>query len=107
MDDFEKELAQALQRRPAPPNLKRRVMERRGLLTMRRRRISWAIWERVAAGLLLAAMVGGAVEWRVRKAEEQRRGEEARRQVMIALRITGHTLNEVNARLTARNRGDD
>lgn len=107
MDDFEKELAQALQRRPAPPSLKRRVMERRGLLTVQRRRISWVIWERVAAGLLVAAMVGGAVEWRMHKAEEQRRGEEARRQVMIALRITGHALNEVNARLNEHNRGDE
>jgi hypothetical protein len=107
MDDFEKELAQALERRPAPPSLKRRVMERRGLRTMERRRNYWVIWERVAAGLLVAAMLGGAVEWRMRKAEEQRQGEEARRQVMIALRITGHTLNEVNARLTERNRGDE
>ena len=107
MDDFERELAQALERRPAPPNLKRRVMERRGLLTIERRRHSWVIWERVAAGLLLAAMMGGAVEWKMRKVEEQRQGEEVRRQVMIALRITGHTLNEVNARLTEHTRGDE
>ena len=107
MDDFEKELAQALQRRPAPPSLKGRVMQRRGLLSVERRHSHWLVWQRVAAGLLVAVMVGGAVEWRVRKAEEQRHGEEARRQVMLALRITGHTLNEVNARLTTRNRGDE
>ena len=29
MDDFEQELRQALQRRPAPPSLKRKLMERR------------------------------------------------------------------------------
>ena|SRR5579863_4306816 len=107
MDDFEKELKQALQRRPAPPSLKRRVLQRRGLLSMQRRHSHWLVWQRVAAGLLVAAMLGGAVEWRMRKAEEQRQGEEARRQVMIALRVTGRALNEVNARLTARSRGDE
>jgi hypothetical protein len=107
MDDFEKELAQALQRRPAPPSLKRRVIERRGLLTVERRHSHWLVWQRLAAGLLLAALLGGAVEWKIRRAEEQRQGEEARRQVMIALRITGHALNEVNAHLTTRNRGDE
>lgn len=107
MDDFEKELAQALERRPAPPSLKRRVMQRRGLLSVERRHTTWLVWQRVAAGLLMAVMLGGAVEWRMRKAEEQRQGEEARRQVMIALRITGHALNEANAHLTARNRGDE
>jgi len=101
MDDFEKELQQALQLRPAPPSLKRRVMQRRGLLTVERRRHTWLVWQRVAAGLVLAAMLGGAAEWRMRKVEEQRQGEEARRQVMVALRITGHALNEVNAQLTA------
>ena len=30
LDDFERELKVALERRPAPPSLKRRVMERRG-----------------------------------------------------------------------------
>ena len=107
MDGFEKELVEALQRRPAPPSLKRRVMQRRGLRSVERRHTTWRVLQRVAAGLLVAAMLGGAVEWRMRKAEERREGEQARRQVMIALRITGHTLNEVNARLTNHNRGGD
>jgi hypothetical protein len=107
MDDFEKELKQALERRPAPPSLKRKVMERRGLRTMERRHGHWLIWQRVAAGLLLAATLGGALEWKLRRDEEQRQGEEARRQVMIALRITGRALNEVNEHLTAHNRGGD
>src|SRR5579871_4088981 len=106
MDDFEKELAQALERRPAPPSLKARVMQRRGLRSIERRHSTWLIWQRVAAGLLVVLMLGGAVQWRIRKVEEQRRGEEARRQLMIALRITGHALGEVNAQLN-RNRGDE
>lgn len=107
MDDFEKELTQALQRRPAPPSLKRRVMQRRGLLSAQRRHTHWMVWQRVAAGLLVAAMLGGAAEWRVRKAEERRQGEEARRQVLVALRITGHALNEVNAQLNRNRDGNE
>lgn len=107
MDDFEKELQQSLQRRPAPPSLKRRIMERRGLISIERRHSHWLVWQRVAAGLLVAAMVGGAMQWKLRRDEERRQGEEARRQVMIALRITGRALNEVNARLNRTHSGDE
>lgn len=107
MDDFEKELQQALQRRPAPPSLKRRIMERRGLLTIERRHSYRVVGQRVAAGLLVAAMLGGAVQWRLRREEQRRQGEEARRQVMIALRITGHALNEMNAQLNRDHNGDE
>ena len=106
MDNFEKELALALERRPAPPSLKRGVMQRRGLRSIERRRSTWLVWQRAAAGLLVAVMLGGAAEWRMRKVEQQRQGEEARRQVMTALRITGHALGEVNAQLN-RNRGGE
>jgi len=82
-------------------------MERRGLLTIERRHSQWVVWQRVAAGLLVAAMLGGAVQWELRREQERRQGEEARRQVMIALRITGHALNEMNAQLNAHNRGGD
>jgi hypothetical protein len=107
IDDFEKELHQALQRRPAPPSLKRKVMERRGRQSAERRHSYWVVWQRVAAGLVLAAMLGVAMEWQLRRAEDRRKGEEARRQVMTALRIAGHALNEVNVRLTAHNRSGD
>ena len=107
MDDFEKELQQALQRRPAPPSLKRKIVERRGLLSMERRHTHWVVWQRLAAGLLVAAMLAGGMEWKLRREEERRQGEEARRQVMIALRITGHALNEMNAQLNAHNRDGD
>ena len=60
MDDFEKELEQAFQRRPAPPSLKRKVMERRGLMSMERRHSHWLIWQRVAAVLVMVAVLGGA-----------------------------------------------
>jgi hypothetical protein len=107
IDEFEKELQQVLQRRPAPPSLKRKVMERRGLETTARRQHYWIAWQRVAAGLILAAMLGGLMEWHLQRAEDRRRGEEARRQVMTALRVTGRALNEMNLRLAARNRNAD
>ena len=98
---------QALERRPAPPSLKRRILQRRGLRTIERRHSVSLMWQRLAAGLVLAAVFGGAVNWQLATEEERRKGEEARRQVMMALRITGHALNEMNTRLVARNRGGD
>lgn len=102
MDEFEKELHQALQRRPAPPSLKRKVMERRGRQSAELRHRHLVVWERLAAGLVLAAVLGGAAEWQVRRVEDNRKGQEARRQVLTALRITGHALNEVNVRLATQ-----
>jgi hypothetical protein len=104
IDEFEKELRQVLQRRPAPPNLKRKIMARRGLEITERRHHHRVAWQRIAAGLVLAAMLGGVMEWQLQKAEDRRRGEEARRQVMTALRVTERALNEMNLRLAARNR---
>jgi hypothetical protein len=50
--------------------------------------------------------LGGAVEWRHRE-EERRKGEAAREQVLTALRITSHALDQVNTRLAAHDRGQE
>ena len=97
MDDFEEELRQAFERRPAPPSLKRKLMERRRRQNTERIRARTMIWQRLAASLALAAVLGGGYAWRNR--EEQRKGEAARQQVLTALRITGHALNQMNAEL--------
>lgn len=107
IDEFEKELQQVLQRRPAPPSLKGKVMARRGLQTTERRHHYRVVWQRIAAGVVLAATLGGLMEWRLQQAEDRRRGEEARRQVMTALRVTERALNEMNLRLAARSRNAD
>jgi hypothetical protein len=107
IDEFEKELQQVLQRRPAPPSLKNKIMARRGLQTIERRHHYRLAWQRVAAGVVLAAMLGGFMEWRLQRAEDRRRGEEARRQVMTALRVTERALNEMNLRLAALNHDAD
>ena len=106
-DDFQEALRQALERRPAPPSLKRKIMARRRELHQRR---AWfavpypKLWAQVAAALLMAALAGGGVRWQVEKRAEERRGAEAREQVMTALRITGHALSEAQAKLSARDR---
>ena len=71
----------------------------RHTLHLRRRAV---VWQRLAASFVLAALLGGGFAWR--HAEEKRKGEEARQQVMTALRITSRALNQMNARLAARNR---
>jgi hypothetical protein len=97
MDEFERELTQALERRPAPPSLKRKVVERRTRQHTERINRRAVMWQRLAACLVLGGALGGGLAWRNK--EEQRKGEEARRQVMTALRITGHALDEVQNQL--------
>jgi hypothetical protein len=103
MEDFEQELREAFARRPAPPSLKRKLMEKR---RAQRRPRPAVVWQRLAATLSLAAVLGGAVEWR-HKEDERRKGEAAREQVLTALRITGYALNQVNTRLAAHDRGQE
>lgn len=101
MDHFERELRQAMERRPAPPSLKRKVMEGRGRQQNERLRFRSVMWQRLAASIVLAAMLGGAVLWR--NAEQRRKGEAAKQQVFTALRITGRALQQMNQQLTEHN----
>jgi len=64
------------------------------------------IWQRLAASLVLVAVLGGGLAaWRNR--EEQRKGEAAREQVLTALRITGQALDHMNAQLAARDHAQE
>ena len=99
MDEFEREMRQAFERRPAPPGLKRKLMEKR---RTRKSYDSFFTWQRLAASLVLTAVLAGGFEWR--NIQERRKEEAAREQVMTALRITSHALNRMNARLAARRR---
>jgi len=105
MQEFERELRQALERRPAPPSLKGRIVQARQRRAQSARR--WVLWQRLAASLALAAVLGGGVEWQRHVREERRQGEAARQQVLIALRITGHALNQMNTQLAAHGRAQE
>jgi hypothetical protein len=96
MDDFEQELRQAFARQPAPPGLKRRLMQNRRSQQSRAHAFTW---QRIAAVILLSAVFSGAAAWH--KRDEQRKGEAARQQVLTALRITNHALNQMNSQLAA------
>ena len=106
MDEFERELRQAFERRPAPPGLKRRLRERGllggglkgGLRTVPARR-TFVPWQLLAACAALMAVLAGGVEWR--HVEQVRKEEAAREQVETALRITSQALNRMNARLAS------
>lgn len=102
--DFERELRQALGRRPAPPSLKRRILQRREARRTERLHFRTVWWQRLAASVLLAGVIAGGYGWR--QVEEQRKGEEVKRQVMTALRITNHALNDMNRRLAEHNRDE-
>ena len=102
IDEFEKELRQAMERRPAPPSLKRRVLQQRNMRRTARIHSHTIWWQRLAASVLLAGVIAGGYSWR--QVEERRKGEEAAQQVLTALRITNHALNDMNRRLLARNR---
>ena len=106
MDEFERELRQAFEHRPAPPGLKRRLRERGllggelkgGLRTVPTRR-TFVPWQLLAACAALIAVLAGGVEWR--HVEQVRTEEAAREQVETALRITSQALNRMNARLAS------
>lgn len=102
MNGFEDRLRQAFLRRPAPPGLKRRIMNQRAQRRTVQMRNRVVFWQRLAAGFVLAATIGGGFAWHF--VDEQRKGEAAREQVLTALRITNHTLDQIQARLAARDR---
>jgi len=100
--EFEHELRQSLARRPAPPSLKRRVLDARSRRRTARLHSRAVLLQRLAASLVVAATLGGGFTWH--HVQQERKSEEARRQVFTALRITNRALNEVNAQLAAHDR---
>ena len=102
IDEFERELRQALERKPAPPSLKRRILQARSARRTQRLHLQTVWWQRLAASVLLVGVIAGGYSWR--QVQERRKGEEAKQQVLTALRITNRALNDMNRRLAERNR---
>jgi len=81
--NLDEELKLALQRKQPPPGFRERVLS----ATRRPRRT----WRPLAAAALLTLVVGGTT---ARYIEQRREGERAKEQVLLALRITSHTLRD-------------
>jgi hypothetical protein len=81
--NLEDELRAALARREPPPGFAERVLARARPAARARRMYSVAAWA-VAAGLLVAAGL---------QYERHRRGEHAKEQVLLALRVAGQELH--------------
>jgi hypothetical protein len=94
MDEFEKELRDHLQARPAPAGFADGVMRR---IEGRKPRRSWRfLWQPAWRWAAVAALVAMTVLGGLAREHQQRvAGERAREQVLLALRITGTTLNQV------------
>ena len=101
MDEFERKLMAALEREPAPDGFAERVLARV------ERQMPQATWWRtpvarwsIAAALVTACLVTGTTEHRQ---QERQRGERAREDVLLALRITGSKLRAVQAKIAPAN----
>jgi hypothetical protein len=97
----EDELRRALRRVEPPSGFADRViaMAASGVAPRRARLSGWAAARLAAAAVLAVAIAGGVIWYR----GEQRRqaGEEARRQVLLSLRIAGEKLQLVRALVNA------
>jgi len=92
MNQMERDLREALRRREAPPGFAERVLARTQQPETRGH--SW-VW--LAAAALVLLMIGG-----IGVVQEQRRqaeGERAKQELMVAFRITGSKLRDVQERL--------
>jgi hypothetical protein len=101
-DDLERELRQAFARQPAPPGLKRRLMDQRRRQHAARIHRRVILWQRLAATLVLACTLGGLLAWR--HIRQERKGQELRQQVLTAFRITNHALDQMNRQLASHDR---
>lgn len=97
LDDFERELREQLRIREAPEGFADRVMGR--IPPQRPTRWFWQpAWRWAVAAAIVAAMLAGGLE---REHERRREGERVREQVLLALRITGSTLRDVQQKVNA------
>jgi hypothetical protein len=100
MNDLEKGLRAALEREPAPLGFRDRVLARIDRKRVSGWRTPWVRWS-IAAALVTAFAVTATMEYRE---QERLRGERARNEVLLALRITGSTLRAVQTRIIRADR---
>ena len=99
MDDFEKQLAEALGRRQPSVGFEARVLA--AAARQQERRWAWMLPRlRWAAALAMLAVAIGTVEYR-REAAERAAGEAAKARLELALRITGEKLRKISEQMNA------
>lgn len=95
-DDLERDLRESLAARPAPENFAEKVLAR--VTNQEARRESHPVlflhWRSALAAVLVAAVLIIAGLWQ-RQRQQRMAGERARAEVMLALRITGNTLDTI------------
>lgn len=108
MEELEQELRQALERQSAPSGLKCSIMARRRTAAPQHS-FPFFAWRGMAASIVslsLCILAALAIYsgYQRRQAEQQRKAEQVRQQVMTALRITNHALDHMNQQLAAHGR---
>lgn len=91
--NLENDLKNALRRVPAPEGFANRVLERVRNAERQPSRSHW--WRAIAATFLLAAILGGWGAHEMVERRQERAGQQAREQVLLALRITGEKVAHV------------
>ncbi len=97
MPPFDDELRDALQHEAPPAGFAERVLAR--ARHVEARRASPLDWRLAAAAAIVVAIAGGAVyQQQVRRLE----GERAKEEVLVALRVTGEKLRQVQAHVSTK-----
>jgi len=100
MDDLERQLSEALERKDPPPGFEARVLAAAAAREDRRTWFGMPFGLRWAAALGVSIVLIGAVEWR-REAAERAAGEAAKARLQLALRITSEKLRKIQERVNA------
>ncbi|MFZ0662820.1 MAG: hypothetical protein WAM66_09020 [Acidobacteriaceae bacterium] len=89
--DLERDLRESLSPRSAPEGFAEKVLAR---VASKSRPALFLHWRSALAAVLIAAVLIAAGLWQ-RRRQQRIAGEHARAQVMLALRITGSTLDAI------------
>ena len=95
MNQFERDLRESLRRREPPADFAAKVLARTRETQVR----SVFSWRWLAVAALVVLMVGGTLF--IQEQQRQVENERSKEQLMVALRITGSKMKEVQDRLNA------
>jgi uncharacterized protein HemX len=100
MSQFDRDLRESLRRREPPPGFAEKVLSMSRTSRESETRHTARPWLAAAAAVVL--MIGGGIfiEQQRQQAEDEKAKEQAKEQLMVALRITGSKLRNVQERLS-------